>query len=115
MRRFGRWISAQWWALLEKVGFGKERWLAVDPSARKAFKTVFWVVVGLILIAVGGVWNSSALIAAAIVIAVLIIPWRRLPFGQWLVPLVFLVLAVLYPSYYTHLFGSPIFGPAPAW
>jgi hypothetical protein len=70
-------------------------------------------VVGLILIAVGGVWNSSALIAAAIVIAVLIIPWRRLPFGQWLVPLVFLVLAVLYPFYYTHLFGSPIFGPAP--
>ena len=113
MRRFGRWISAHWWALLERVGFGKERWLAVDPSARKAFKTVFWVVVGLILIAVGGVWNSSALIAAAIVIAVLIIPWRRLPFGQWLVPLVFLVLAVLYPFYYTHLFGSPIFGPAP--
>ena len=113
MRRAGRWISAHWWALLGRLGFGKERWLALDRSARRAFKTFFWVTVGLILIVVGGVWNSSALIAAAIVIGVLVIPWRRLPLGQWIVPLVFLVLAVLYPFYYTHLFGSPIFGPAP--
>jgi branched-chain amino acid transport system permease protein len=113
MRRAGRWISTQWWKLLERLGFGKDRWLAVDPSARRAFKTFFWVAVGLILIAVGGVWNSSALIAAAIVIVVLVVPWRRVPFGQWIVPLVFLVLAVLYPFYYTDLFGSPIFGPAP--
>ena len=70
--------------------------------------------IGLILIAIGGVWNSTALVAAAIVLVLVVaVPWRRVPFGQWIVPLVVLVLAVLYPFYYTHLFGSPIFGPAP--
>jgi branched-chain amino acid transport system permease protein len=113
MRRAGRWISAQWWRALEAVGFGKDRWLALDPIARRAVKTVFWVAVGLILIAVGGVFNSTAIYAAVIVIGVLVIPWRRLPLGQWIVPLVLLILAVLYPFYYTDLFGSPIFGPAP--
>jgi branched-chain amino acid transport system permease protein len=113
MRSAGRWISAKWWELLDRLGFGKERWLAVDPTARRAIKTTFWLVVGLILVAIGGVWNSTALVAAGVVFAVVVIPWDRLPLGQWIVPLVLLVLAVLYPFYYTHLFGSPIFGPAP--
>jgi branched-chain amino acid transport system permease protein len=113
MRSAARWMSVKWWQLLARLGFPQERWLALDRRARRAVKTAFWVAVGLLLIAIGGVWNSTALVAAAIVLIVVIAPWDRVPFGQWIVPLVFLVLAVLYPFYYTDLFGSPIFGPAP--
>src|SRR6266540_1648910 len=82
----GRRIAAQWWALLGALGFEKERWEALDPVARRAVKTAFWLVVT---------------------------PWRRLPFGKWVVPGAVLALAVLYPKYQSDLFGMPIFGPAP--
>ena len=111
---FGRWLSTHWWAALEALGFGKDRWEALDPFTRRASKTAFWLVVALILIAVGGVWKFSALVAAAIVAALVLAPWQRLPLGRWIVPAVVLALAVLYPFYRSHIFGSPIFGPAPA-
>ena len=113
MRDAFRWIGELWWSLLGKLGFGKDRWNALDKTARKSIKTVILLGIGLILIVIGGSWNSTALIAAAIVLIVVVAPWDRLPLGQWIVPLVFLVAAVLYPFYYTHLFGSPVFGPAP--
>jgi branched-chain amino acid transport system permease protein len=113
MRSAGRWISVRWWRLLARLGFPQERWLALDRKVRRAVKAVVWVAIGLILVLIGGVWNSTALAAAAIILLVVIAPWDRVPFGQWIVPLVFLVLAILYPFYYTDLFGSPIFGPAP--
>jgi branched-chain amino acid transport system permease protein len=109
----GRLIAAKWWELLGSVGFGKERWEAVDPVARRAVKTTFWLTVGLILIAIGGVWKASAIVFALIVFALVVTPWRRLPFGRWVVPGAVLALAVFYPQYRDHIFGSPIFGPAP--
>ena len=97
-----------------RLGFGKERWLALDPIARRAVKTVFWVAVGLILSrsAASGTRPRSSRPRSCF--ALVVIPWRAAaarPVDR--ARLVFLVLAVLYPFYYTHLFGSPIFGPAP--
>jgi branched-chain amino acid transport system permease protein len=111
---FGRWLASRWWAALEALGFGKDRWEALDPFTRRASKTVFWLVVALILIAVGGVWKFSALVAAVVVGALVLAPWQRLPLGRWIVPAVVIALAVLYPFYRSYIFGSPIFGPAPA-
>ena len=113
MRDFFRRIGELWWRLLGTARLRQGALARARPAIAAHVKTVIWVAIGLILVAIGGVFNSSALVAAAIVLAVLIIPWDRLPLGQWIVPLVFLVLAILYPFYYTHLFGSPIFGPAP--
>ena len=110
----GRLIAAKWWALLGSLGFEKARWEALDPGPRRAAKTGFWLVVGLILVAVGGVWKITALAAAAIVFVLVVTPWHRLPYGRWVVPGVVLVLAVLYPEYQADLFGWPIFGPAPS-
>ena len=44
----------------------RERWLALDPLVRRAVKTGFWLIVGIILVAIGGVWNLTVLAAAAI-------------------------------------------------
>jgi branched-chain amino acid transport system permease protein len=109
----GRLVAARWWEALGALGFGKERWQALDPLARRAVLTAFWLVVGLVLIAIGGVWRTSALVAAVIVFALVVVPWRLLPFGRWVVPASVLALAVLYPAYQGHIFESPIFGPAP--
>ena len=108
-------IASRWWALLGSAGFGKERWEALDPVVRRAAKTAFWLVVGLILVAIGGVWKASAILAAGIVFALVVgAPlWRRLPLGRWIVPGAVLALAALYPLYQSDLFESPIFGPAP--
>jgi branched-chain amino acid transport system permease protein len=113
---FGRVIAAKWWALLGALGLPKDRWEAVDPLARRAVKTGFWLVVGLILVAIGGVFNVTAIIAAAIVFALVVgaSTWRRIPHGHWIVPAAVLALAVLYPEYRGDLFGLPVFGPAPA-
>ena len=115
MRAMRARLAALWWKGLAASGvIDRERWLALDPFARRAVKTTFWVVIGLILIAVGGVWKFSALVAAVIVLALVAVPWRRLPFGRWVVPAAVLTLAVLYPVYQSHIFESPIFGPAPS-
>jgi branched-chain amino acid transport system permease protein len=112
-RELGRRISNGWWAVLGAVGFGKDRWLALDPIARRAVKTTVWLAIGLVLIAIGGVWNATALAAAGIVLVVVVTPWDRIPFGQWVIPGIFVALAVTYPFFNTHLFGMPVFGPAP--
>jgi len=112
--RIGRWLSAQWWSGLGAVGFGRERWDALDPVVRRGVLTGFWLAVGLILVAIGGVFNTSALLVALLVFALVVPPWQRFPFGRWIVPGVVLALAVLYPEYRGDLFESPIFGPFPA-
>src|ERR1044072_4794644 len=106
-------LGELWWETLARLGMPKERWLAIDPLARRAAVTGFWLAVGLILIAAFGVWRTSGIIFAIIVFALVVTPWRRLPYGRWIVPAAVLALAVTYPEYRDHLFGSPIFGPAP--
>ncbi|HZR94456.1 MAG TPA: branched-chain amino acid ABC transporter permease [Gaiellaceae bacterium] len=117
-RRLRARVTAAWWAALAAVGFPRERWLALPKLTRRAVKAVMWVGISLALIALFGVWKSTALIAAVVVL-LLVIPWyERLSIaghrvGRWVVPLALFAIAIAYPYYGTHMPQVPIFGPFP--
>jgi branched-chain amino acid transport system permease protein len=114
-----------WWQVLGRIGFGRDRWLALPPLARRTVKAVGWVGVALLLVGLLGVWKPSAIAIAAVLLLLIVPPYRRLTFrgirvGTWIVPAAVLGLAIAYP-YYASVDGSvnpslpqlPIFGPFP--
>ena len=117
-RRIRQEVSRAWWQLLTAVGLSPERWNALPALLRRTTKAVIWIGIGLILIRAFGVWKTSAL-AAALVLLVLVVPWyKRLsiagrPIGKFVLPAAVLVIAILYPYYGTHMPQVPIFGPFP--
>jgi len=117
-RRIREWVSATWWRVLGAVGLPHERWLGYSKLTRRAVKSVVWVALGLVSIALFGVWESSALLLAVVVL-LLVIPWYsnlRIaghPIGRYVVPGALLALAIAYPYYWTHMPEVPIFGPFP--
>jgi hypothetical protein len=50
-----------------------DRWRALAPEQRRAVKAVAGVAIGLVLIVVFGVWKTSALAIAAVVL-LLVVP-----------------------------------------
>jgi branched-chain amino acid transport system permease protein len=118
-RRIAEGIARAWWSTLAAVGFPRERWLALPRLARRTVKAVIGVAVGLLSIALFGVWKTSAL-AAAVVVLLLIVPWyerltiRGKRVGKWVVPLAVLAIAIEYPDYGSHMPELPLFGPFPA-
>jgi branched-chain amino acid transport system permease protein len=106
-------FSELWWNALAKLGLPRSRWLSISPLRRRAITTVIWLAIGLVLVAVFGVWNISALAIVAVIALLVIPPWEKLPRGKWVVPLAILGAAVAYPYYNTNLPEVPIFGPAP--
>jgi branched-chain amino acid transport system permease protein len=118
-RRIAETISRGWWTLLSALGLTHERWAALPVTARRAIKTVTWLAIGLVLVALFGVWKTSALLIALVVIVLVVPAWNRLvvdrfPVGRWIPPLALLALAILYPYYIGDLPQVPIFGPFPA-
>jgi branched-chain amino acid transport system permease protein len=118
-RRLAEAISRGWWTLLSALGLTHARWDGLPVTARRAAKTMTWVAVGLVLVALFGVWKTSALLVALVVILLVVPAWSRLvvdrfPIGRWIPPAALLVLAVLYPYYIGDLPQVPIFGPFPA-
>jgi branched-chain amino acid transport system permease protein len=118
-RRLAEAISRGWWTLLSALGLTHARWDGLPVTARRAAKTMTWVAIGLVLVALFGVWKTSALLVALVVILLVVPAWSRLvvdrfPIGRWIPPAVLLVLAVLYPYYIGDLPQVPIFGPFPA-
>jgi branched-chain amino acid transport system permease protein len=117
-RRTREQIARAWWSVLTAAGLPPERWNALPSLLRRTIKAVIWIAIGLVLVALFGVWKTSALAAAAVVL-VLVIPWhRRLsiagrPLGKFFLPAAVLVIAVLYPYYGASLPQVPIFGPFP--
>ena len=106
-------LSSWWWTGLGAVGLTQERWTALPALTRRAIKTVIWLGILLILIAIGGGWKATALALAAVV-ALLVIPrWGRLRYGKFVVPVAVLGIFVCYPWYGTSLPQLPIFGPFP--
>jgi branched-chain amino acid transport system permease protein len=106
-------ISEGWWAALGAAGLSHERWLALPRTGRRAVSTGVWLAILLVLIALFGVWKTTALALAA-VIALLVVPaWTRIPYGKFVVPLAALGLAVAYPYYNGSMPQVPIFGPFP--
>jgi branched-chain amino acid transport system permease protein len=118
-RRLAEAISRGWWTLLSALGLTHARWEGLPVTARRAAKTVTWVAIGLVLVALFGVWKTSALLVALVVILLVVPAWSRLvvdrfPIGRWIPAAALLVLAVLYPYYIGDLPQVPIFGPFPA-
>jgi branched-chain amino acid transport system permease protein len=117
-RRIRAQISEWWWAALGAVGLPHERWSAQPRLVRRLVLAVVWAGIALVLVALWGVWKTSALAAAAIVIF-LVVPWyerlsvRGRRIGKWVVPLCVLGLAIGYPYYGVDLPEVPIFGPFP--
>jgi branched-chain amino acid transport system permease protein len=114
MRKFRRQVSEAWWNVLGAVGLPRSRWRAFPRSTRRAVKTIVWLAIALVLVALFGVWKTSALLIA-IVVALLIVPaWSRLGrVGKWVVPLVVIAFVIAYPYYVGDMPQVPIFGPFP--
>jgi branched-chain amino acid transport system permease protein len=117
-RRFGEWVSTVWWRVLTAVGLSRERWLGFSRLRRRAVKSFVWVGIGLVAIALFGVWKNTALLGAAVVLA-LVIPWYEgltilgRPVGRYVVPAAVVALAIGYPYYWSDMPELPIFGPFP--
>ena len=117
-----RWIKEPivraWWQALAALGLSRERWLAQPRLLRRTVKAVVYIAIGLVLIALFGVWKTSAL-AGALILLVLVVPWYqrltigRFRVGKWIAPAAVLALAITYPYYGTHMPQVPIFGPFP--
>jgi branched-chain amino acid transport system permease protein len=118
-RRIATVLSRWWWAALGAIGLPHERWVALPQAARRALKFGLWLAILLVLIALFGVWKTSAL-AIALVVLVLVVPaWNqivvaRYPVGKWIPPAAVVLLAILYPYYLGDMPEVPIFGPFPA-
>jgi len=118
-RRIREGVSRALWSGLAKVGLPRERWLAWPRLVRRTVKVVLWLVLALVLIRAFGVWKTSAL-AAALVVLVLAVPWyERLTVGgkrvgKWVVPGAVLAIAATYPYYWdAHAAGADL-RPVPA-
>jgi branched-chain amino acid transport system permease protein len=111
-------VTRALWSALAAVGLPRKRWLAWPRLARRTIKAVLWIGLALVLIRAFGVWKTSAL-AAAVVVLVLVVPWyerlevRGKRIGKWVVPAAVLAIAATYPYYGTHMPQVPIFGPFP--
>jgi len=101
------------WSALGRLGLDRKRWNALDPLVRRAVVAGVWIAVGLVVIGVFGVFKWSIFAAAAIVFALGVAPYERVPLGRFIVPLAVLAIAAAYPFYHDGLFGWPIFGPFP--
>jgi branched-chain amino acid transport system permease protein len=111
-------VSAAWWRALAAVGLPQERWRALPKLGRRAVIAAVWLAIGLVLVALFGVWRTSAL-AIAIVVYVLVVPWyqrltvRGVRIGKWIPLAAVLLIAITYPYYIGDLPQVPIFGPFP--
>jgi branched-chain amino acid transport system permease protein len=117
-RRIRQQVAKAWWQMASAMGMTPERWESWPVLLRRTIKAVLWIGVGLVLVRLFGVWKTSAL-AAALVLLVLVVPWyQRLsiagrPIGKYMLPAAVFVIVVLYPYYGTHMPEVPIFGPFP--
>ena len=113
-------VSERWWALLASAGLSQRRWRSWPAPTRRLVKAVLWLGAGLVLTALFGVWNASALAVAAVVLLLVVPEWSKLPrlgpldLGRWVAPAIALAAAIAYPYYLGSLPQVPVFGPFPA-
>ena len=101
-RRIAAAVSAAWWAALTVAGLSPERWAALTPQRRKAVKAFVWLVIGLVVIAIWGVWETSAIAVAAVILLLVVPPYQQLRVrgfhvGKWITPAAALAIVVTYP------------------
>ena len=108
-------VRSAWWRALAAVGLPRERWQALDPLARRAVKALVIAAIWLGVLGISGALNRAALLATLIAVALVVVPFGRIPLvGRFLLPLLVLVIVVAYPYYNTKLFEIPVFGPFPS-
>jgi branched-chain amino acid transport system permease protein len=125
VRRLKAAIGGAWWTAFSAVGWRRERWASLPPTARRAVTAVMWTGMALLLVAFLGVWQWSALAIAAVVLALVIPPYGSLTvggrrIGRFMLPLAILAIAITYPFYASNA-GSvsaglpqlPVFGTFP--
>jgi len=117
-RRIVDWIVRAWWAALGAVGLPHERWNALTPGVRRAVKTFVWAGIFVVLVALFGVWKTSTLAIAAVIVFLVAPRWSHVTFrgrrvGAAIAPVAVLVLAATYPYYVTHMPEVPLFGSFP--
>jgi branched-chain amino acid transport system permease protein len=117
-RRVAAAVSGAWWGALGRAGLSRSRWQALPHLTRRAVKLILWVAVGLALVALFGVWKTSALGVAAVVLLLGVPSWSRLTVrgagvGRWIVPAGVLGIAIAYPYYLGSMPQVPVFGPFP--
>ena len=118
-RRIAAAISAAWWRALGALGLDRARWQSLPRQLRRSVKATFWVAVGLVLIVFFGVWKTSALGIAAVLLLLVVPRWGRLRVGRrnvgkWIVPAAILTIAITYPFYLGSMPQLPIFKTFPA-
>ena len=108
-------IGSAWWRALGTVGLSRSRWSALPALARRAIAAGVLAAIWLVLLAINGSLNRAALLATLIVLALVLIPFGRVPVvGRALLPLLVLAIAVAYPYFNKRLFEIPVFGPFPS-
>jgi branched-chain amino acid transport system permease protein len=118
-RRISAAVSAAWWRALGSVGLDRDRWQSLPRVVRRTTKTALWLVVGLVLVVFFGVWNTSALAIAAVVLLLVVPSWSRVRWrgrnvGRWILPAAVLSIAIGYPYYLGSMPQLPIFKTFPA-
>ena len=111
-------IADAWWASLGRLGLDRDRWSALPRAARRAVKTLFWLAILLVLVWKFGIWKTSTLAIAAVVVLLVVPQYQRITVrgvrvGRWIVPAAILAIAIAYPYYVGKMPGLPIFGPFP--
>ncbi len=119
MSRVRESVARAWWRALTRAGLSQQRWRSWPHTTRRAVKATTAVALGLVLVALFGIWNDYALAVAAVVLLLVVPTWSgftvgRVPVGKWVAPVAVLALAVAYPYYLGSMPELPVFGPFPA-
>jgi branched-chain amino acid transport system permease protein len=117
-RRIAQSLSRAWWAGLGAVGLPRERWDTLPAAWRRAAKAGLWVAIFLVLVALFGVWKTSALAVGAVIFLLLAPAWDRLTIrgwriGRWFAPVAVIAIVAAYPYYVNSMPEVPLFGPFP--
>jgi branched-chain amino acid transport system permease protein len=96
----------------------QQRWRSWPAPTRRAVKAVIAIGVGLVLVALFGVWKTTALAIAAVVLVLFVPRWERLTFrgrrvGKYVTPAAAFAIVIAYPYYVNSMPQVPIFGPFP--
>lgn len=117
-RRVREAIARRWWATLSRAGVSQHRWRSWPAPTRRAVKAVLALGIGLALVALFGVWKTTALAVAAVILILFVPRWERVTFrgrrvGKYVTPLAAFGIVIAYPYYVNSMPQVPIFGPFP--